>query len=310
VSDKRVTRSRILASDHAPAGLDAALSSRNGKAKIKRSVVEYFGTDDDTPAVELLKAIAPVTQHFREGSHVHVSDVVSKCVRKIALTKKLGMRHATEVIRDGQGITFAIGDSLHDYVKGRYIKGHPDKVWAEWKCGCGQTSEISVFNARKTKVCPICSTAVDKHNEVPFLDDEFDLIGNPDLLLWMAQYGAYYVVEIKSMAGSQFNELSRPVPDHVVQTTFYWYLLKKLGFPVVDKISILYVNKEFSFKFPYKEFMITPDVEGLLAPYLEDLENLRASLAGGPLPPRTMCGATSSPMAKKCAVCATCFQMD
>lgn len=315
---RRTAREGILATDRQPVtGVNSVLRGRTRKAAVEAPParglhsqdIQYFGADDDTPVIELLKAIKPVSQPYRDDGHIHVSDIVNKCVRKLALMDLLKQRHPEEVIRDGQGITFAIGDALHDYVKSRFIAGHPDKVYADWKCTCGAVVERAIYNQRKA-VCEACGTKVHKHSEIPFVDDEFNLGGNPDLLLYLDQYGAYYIIEIKSISAKGYEELVRPMPDHVVQVTFYWYLLKKLGFPVVDRVSILYTNKEFSFKFPYKEYMIKPSIDRTLAPYLEDLTALTAAKEGGPLPMRTMCGSATAPAAKKCPVCVTCFQME
>jgi len=306
MAEKKVSRVRV--SDFKPSGGAAsALSRRTGRGNVApRSVVAYFGEDADTPIIEMLKGIRPESQSFRGGEHVHVSDVISKCIRKIAIMRRMDLRHPQESLMDGHAITFAIGEALHDYVKAKFTKGHPDKVWAEWKCSCGATSHTGTFSSIPTKQCPECCTAVDKHNEVPFVDPEYMLKGNPDLILWMDQYGAYYVIEIKSIAAEPWKELARPLPDHTVQIAFYWNILKKAGYPVVDKVSILYVNKEFSFKFPYKEFMIDPQAVDL-GIYWDDLAALKASGEGGPLPMRVVCATDSAPEAKKCPVCVTCF---
>lgn len=309
MTERRVPRERAVAS--APKGGAAtALSRRTGRgAPQDRLVVPYFGEAGDTPMIEMLKAVRPTSQSFRSGEFVHVSDVISKCVRKIALMRRMNMRHPQESLMDGQAITFAIGDSVHDYVKAKFTKGHPTKVWAEWRCPCGESSHRGTFASRKITDCPKCEMPIDKHNEVPFIDQEYLLKGTPDLLLWMDEYGAFYIIEIKSMAAGMFNELARPLPDHTVQIALYWAILKKLKVPVVDRVSILYVNKEFSFKFPYKEFMLDPQQVDLSV-YWADLEALNASTDGGPLPARVMCGSETAPDAKKCPVCVTCFGCD
>lgn len=309
MAEKRVARTR--APDERPTSRAvSALSRRTGRRPQRTDpVVQYFGEDDDTPVIQLLKGIRPTTQNFRGGEHVHVSDVIGKCIRKIALMRRMKVRHAAETIMDGQGITFAIGEALHDFVKAKFIKGHPDKVWADWKCSCGETTYRGTYAKRSPTVCPKCETAVDRHNEVPFINPDFMLKGNPDLLLWMDEYGAFYIIEIKSMAAKMWTELERPVPDHTVQIALYWTILKRLGIPVVDRVSILYANKEFSFKFPYKEYMIDPQAVDL-SPYIEDLEALKAADDGGPLPARVVCGTESAPEAKKCPVCVTCFGCD
>lgn len=271
------------------------------------TIAAYFGEDEDTPVMQLIKRIPPVTQAHRGGPNVHVSDVISKCLRKVVLMENMKLRHPSEKIMDGQGITFAIGDALHDYVTDRVIKGHPDRVWAEWRCACGESRERSEFSRRQVLTCPSCGTSTDKHNEVAFPDAEWMLTGSPDIILKMDEYGAYYIVEVKSISAAGWKELVRPVPDHVIQVTFYWHLLQRAGWPLVDKVSILYVNKEFSFKLPYKEFMVDPQRPGILDPYLEDLRALRVAREGGDLPSRTFCATMDSPGAKKCPVSVTCF---
>ena len=287
-------------------GVTAALRRRTKMPTAPVAVVEYSGYAEDTPMIELLKGVKPESQTFRSGEHIHVSDVIGKCIRKIALMRQLNLRHPQESIMEGKAITFAIGDALHDYVKGRFAKGHPEKVWADWKCKCGATLHRGTLADRKVKTCDECNTAVDQHNEVPFIDPEFLLKGTPDLLLWMDEYGAYYIIEIKSMAANAWNELAMPLPDHKVQIALYWSIMKKAGLPLVDRVSVLYVNKEYSFKFPYKEYMIDP-LSVDLSPYIEDLEALKAHTEGGALPPRITCGSNTAPEAKKCSVCVTCF---
>lgn len=272
-------------------------------------VAEYFGEDTDTPLIELLKATPYVSQKYRgqTGSNVHVSDVISKCLRKIVLMERMELRHPTEKLVEGQGITFAIGDALHDYLTSRFVSGNPDKVWASWSCACGQTRKKGLYSKVSKFVCEQCDTSLTKHKEVAFPDEELQLTGSPDIILYMDEYGAYYIVELKSMSAAQWKELVRPVPDHVIQISFYWHLLHRAGWPLVNRCSILYANKEFSFKLPYKEFLIDPQVPGRLDPYLEDLQAFRDAREGGDLPTRTFCSSIDSAGAKACPVAVTCF---
>lgn len=318
MTDKKIPRARV--SDFRPVGGAAAalgrrtsrqapeapVAARKASTKPTRVVVPYFGNDDDTPMIQMLKATRPAADNFRTGDNIHVSDVIKRCVRKIALMRRMNMKHPSETIMDGQGITFAIGDAVHDYVKGRFIKGHPGAVYARWSCACGTTTHDGTFSSRPKPECPQCGLAVDKHNEISYIHPEYRLKGTPDLLLWLDQYAAIFVCELKSMAAEMFKELVRPIPDHTVQVALYWHILKHLKIPVVDRVSLVYVNKEYSFKLPYKEFMVDPTKVDL-SPYWEDLEALKEADEGGALPLRTMCGSLSAPEAKKCPVCVTCF---
>lgn len=287
-------------------GASAALGRRLRREAPKRDVVDVDWDAERSPAIELLKAAKPESQSFRSIEKVHVSDLISKCIRKIALMHKLDLRHPQESVMDGQGITFAIGEAVHDYVKNRFIKGHPDKVHARWTCLCGSTEFVGLYNARPKNKCEQCSTQVHKHNEVRYTDEATKLTGAPDLLLWMDDLGAFYIIEIKSISAEAWKELVRAEPNHKVQVSLYWWLLRRAGIPVVNRVSVLYANKEFSFKFPYKEFVLDPQTVDLSA-YTDDLETLAAALRGGDLPPRVMCGTMDAPEAKKCPVRVTCF---
>lgn len=317
MAEKRVRRTRsadrseIIASTgrRGGGGVEATIARRRGETNTKpaKQVIKFIGSGgDDEPFTDMLRAMRPATQRFREGNNIHVSDLISKCIRKIALMNRLGLNHPLEVIQDGRGVTFAIGDAIHDYVKARMRDGHPDKVWAKWACKCGKSHHTGVYQEIKGKLCPGCGGQINNHHEVSLVDTDFNLVGNPDLEFLLPEYDAFLISEIKSMSAEKWKELARPVPDHVVQVTFYWYLKKKLGFRVMDRVSIIYVNKEFSFKSPYKEFCFKPSMD-LLQPYLDDLDLLKAALDGGELPPRVMCRKMDSPDAKQCPVCATCF---
>lgn len=310
MTEKRLARRRAPAIG---SGSASALKRRTGRGPAVSDgpvVAQYFGNDDDTPVIELLKAVRPMAQDFRGGEFIHVSDVISKCVRRIALMRQMGARPPQETIMDGQAITFAIGEALHDFVKAKFIKGHPQKVWADWKCDCGHLVHRGTFSSiPKRTFCPECGGPSHRHHEVPFVYTVYKLKGTPDLLLWLEQYNAFYIIEIKSISADGWKEIVRPLPDHMVQIAFYWRILRDAGINVVNRVSILYVNKEFSFKFPYKEFMIDPSAVDL-TPYIEDLDALKAAEDGGPLPARVLCSSDRAPEAKKCHMCAACFARD
>jgi hypothetical protein len=299
-------------------GLARAMRRRSGTEEAPATdgprIVTLDGdwSGDATPAIDLLKSGTAIERPARSTDHVHVSDSIGKCLRKIALIRRMNVRTPSDRIMDGLGLTFAQGDAIHDYIKRRYIVAHPDKVWANWTCKCKHT-EIGpcVFAKRgRHTTCPKCGTEVDQHNEVPLHDEEHDLVGNPDLVLWLNDLKAFYLVEIKSMAGGQWKELVRVVPDHLIQVSFYWRLFHVNNMPLVDTTSVLYATKEFSFKLPYKEMtQPQPASQERLTPYLEDLKVLKlAKDPKKPLPPRITCGTLDAPEAKKCHVCVACFQ--
>jgi hypothetical protein len=302
--DKRVTRR--LRIGQPVGGLSGALSRRRGLPDTAPAAVEE---EDDTPVLSLLKKVPRVSQSFRNSDNVHVSDLISKCIRKIAIMRRMGMAHPQESLGEGQGVTYAIGDALHSYVVGRMTKGHPEMVYAKWSCACGISSCISTFARRSPKTCPTCATGVVHHSEAPFCDKEKKLIGRPDLLLYESRFAAFRIVEIKSMAAEQWKELVRPLPDHKIQVALYWRLMQACNMPVTSGTSILYVNKEMSFKLPYKEFYV-PAGDVKLDGYYAELDELNAASDGGPLPRRVCCVSVDSSTAKDCPVRVLCFGSD
>lgn len=318
-------RARIARSRVAPPQAIAAPAihrTRPVRPAAQRLVSRRRGGDDeqihsieaaDQFVIDLLKAGKPPYDSFREGTHVHVSDIISKCARKIALIRRLGLRHQPRQLLDGHAITFAQGHAIHDFIKKRFVDGHPDKVWAKWECPCGATMTEPMVYAELSRehACPTCKKIPRKYHEVGLADDDLEVVGSPDLILYLKDYPLYYPIEIKSMTAKQWEELERPVPDHVIQALFYWKLMRERNFPLPDQLSILYVKKEYTFKLPYKEFIIHPQQQTKrLDSFVEDLEVIAAARnPKNPLPPRVTCGTMESPEAKQCSVCVTCFQL-
>ena len=292
-------------------GIDNALDTRN-KKEITIPIRE-IKQDRDTVVLDMLQKVPLTVNSFRNDGYVHVSDAINKCLRKFAILQKLEINHPDEKLFDGQAITYAIGISLHDYVRQKFVDTYPNKVYAQWVCTCGaiKTEPMLKSQAARSSQCNICGTRPHRHKEVNFVSKELNVSGSPDLILYLNDLGVYYPIEIKSMAAKSFNELVRPLPDHIVQISFYWYLMQLNKMPLANSASILYVNKEYSFKSVYKEFIVnTPSEESLLSSYIEDLVALENFKKNGKLPLRTFCSSINSPDARKCPVCNYCFDAE
>lgn len=141
------------------------------------------------------------------------------------------------------------------------------------------------------------------------LDHEYDIVGHPDLILYLAALSTFYVTELKSIAHDRFTTLARPDPDHVLQVVFYWWLMHRLGYPLADHVTILYVTKGYTFRdSPFKEFVVrVADVLPRLNSYIEEARSIKVARETGVLPPRTKCQARTSTDARKCEVVESCF---
>lgn len=257
-----------------------------------------------------LRSSPSVYNHQRGGDHLHVSDLLGKCVRKLALARRFGTSLPPERINDGLGLTFAQGDAIHDFVKNRVAAGHPDKMYGTWGCTCGasRTDTMRTLAGAAGMSCGKCGSALTQYHEARIVDEEYGIVGSPDFLLYLERLRAYHITEVKSISGTLFKELVRPQPNHVLQVTFYWHLMNRAGFSLTDRASILYSNKEFSFKSPYREFSVdAPDQAKRLEPYIEDAKAYKASLGGGPLPLRSVCATPDTTEAKSCPLRDMCF---
>jgi hypothetical protein len=308
-------RGRILSRRGAATAVTSVVSRTRGESPIAvaRTGELHSLADADQFVIDLLKVARPPMNHFREGKYTHVSDIISKCARKIALVRRLGVRHAPTKLLDGHAITFAQGDAIHHFIKKRFTQGHPDKVWARWGCACGATLTLPMLLSQvgPRDTCKVCGKVPDRYVELALEDDDHEVVGSPDLILYLNDLPAFYPVEVKSMAKDPWEALERPVPDHVIQALFYWNLMHRRGYSMVDQTSVLYVKKEYTWKLPYKEFIIRPSEQlHRLESFVEELEAIKnARDPKAPLPPRVVCGTRDAPEAKQCPVCVSCFQL-
>lgn len=290
-----------------------ALARRRGVAPAQviatDGVVAYRGSE--YPLSDIVDIAGYKMQDTRPGKYLHVSDLLSKCIRKRAIHQKYGTKPKSRRLTVSDRLTFAQGDAIHDLLKSIARDGDPDEVWGKWSCKCGELHHdepCTYSSINRTETCEYCHTLVDVYHEVSMVDEELWIVGNPDLILYKARYDAYLISELKSIAPDQFKTLARPKPEHVLQVVFYWYLMRKLGYRVLDRVSIFYASKGWSFTKPFLEFVIDPQHElHRLEPMIEDAIAHRASVEGAELPGRTFCSSASAKDAKSCEVCQICF---
>jgi hypothetical protein len=247
----------------------------------------------------------------RNSGLLHISSLLTGCVRRIALAERFKVAPQPTMVQPSLGLVFAQGNAIHDYIKKQFCIGYKDNMYGEWACLCGKLRTAPmVLRDIPQKKCSHCNTVPSEYAELKLEDEDHGVVGSPDIILYHRGKGFLYPVEVKSIESEAFKALVRPKPDHILQLTFYWYLLRRRGHKVANKSSILYVTKGFNYKQPYKEFMISPvdEVERLL-PYLEESASLVAARAGGDIPPRKQCSSIDCTTAKSCPVATICFSL-
>jgi hypothetical protein len=264
------------------------------------------------PLSDILMRSRSVPRRGRADLYVHVSDLLYKCQRKVAITDRHSMPVMGGNLSLSEELTFAQGNAIHDVLKRRTILGAPDKVWGKWRCSCKslRIERPCLYTDIPESSCDNCGERPSIYEEVPMLSEELYLVGTPDLLLWLAAVQAYFVTELKSIAHDHWKDMVRPDPDHVLQVVFYWYLMRALGYSLIDTVSIVYATKSMVFRGPpQKEFVFRPEDEiHRLEPYIAEARALKAARDGGALPIRT-CANKDCTMAKACEVSTICFAM-
>lgn len=298
----------------APAPAARAPSLRVRRTPVAAAIrqVEDF-PEDAAPLSDLLKSAQYTSRPARGTEYLHVSDLINRCIRRIAIIEQHNITPPAQRLSLTDILTFGQGDAIHDIVKERASVGGPMTVWGNWSCRCGKlkTESPCVAADLPRDTCDSCDESMTKYHEVPMRNEAYKIVGNPDLILRLPDYEAFYITELKSIAHDQWKELVRAKPDHVIQILFYYWLMKELGYKLIPKVSVLYVTKGWIFSgAPYKEFVIDAEEElerGRLDPYLELADALAVYRKTGKLPARTQCVSDQAPDAKKCDVCSLCF---
>ena len=235
-------RRRAVATPAGPrgrTGSDNAVSRRRGRDTGAPDIISGNGRD----VLMRLLPTRPEYSKFRRKAgetYIHVSDLIYKCPRKVILAHLHKIALVEDPIFASLGLTFGIGEAIHDYVRDIVAKHHPEQIYARWKCKCEATEFIGLLSrALKKPPCEKCGTKLDNHNELAVTNDGINVVGSPDLLLY--KQSAFYVNEIKSIAASYWDELERPQPNHIIQVLFYWWLLREQGKKLHSHVSILYV---------------------------------------------------------------------
>lgn len=269
--------------------------------------------DDSQPVTHVLRKSRIQSRPARIGEYLHVSDLIGKCIRRKAIIAAENRPSVPQAISVTDTITFAQGDAIHEAVRSRTIFGGGEYVWGNWSCKCGTTKTTEPCTHEElgdANVCKACGGGLDVYVEVPMRNEEHKIVGNPDLVFYLPDVQAFYVNELKSISHAEWEKLARPLPDHVIQVVFYWYLMRALGYRMANRVSVVYISKGWKFGGDiWKEFSIDATKEvSRLAPYLAAAKAYAAARKGGDLPKRE-CITETDTKARACDTCRSCFSV-
>lgn len=308
VISRRLYATQPIPVKPAPVARTSALENARQKAVV-------ITPDDYDPLLEVFTKGRSVFREARKGTHLHVSDLIHKCMRARALQAKFNMEPPPQQLTISDQFTFAQGDAIHDTAKEITARNAPTKAWGKWRCHCKylRHDKPATLSEIQEETCPYCGTKVDIYEEVSIFNDKYDVVGNPDLIMFEPEFQAFHINEFKSMSAAMFKELVRPQPLHVLQVTAYWQLMKWAGYPLTDKVSIGYISKGWAFGSTLQglvrtfTFKVAPELPRL-RPLWEAAETYKAIRTdpSAPMPIR-MCKTRDDTPAKTCNVCQICF---
>lgn len=279
---------------------------------------------NDSFLLEAVGSMDRKAEEIRTGSEfIHVSALIDYCARREALafaSRDAGMQVKTKPVYSGDRLIWAIGRAVEKHIREQFIaSGSGGGVYGSWTCPCGSTTSTG-FKPREFSVCASCGKEADAYGEYTLADFSRKIVGNPDLLYLRPDTGLFRVVEIKSINGPDFKNLTSPMLQHVLQAMSYQRLLsdigrQSIGYGADDAVTIFYASKDYNVR-PYKSFTVPVTDQWRLR--IEDLwesaearydwiRGRRSGIAQG-FPPRIQrCPAITSTMAKSCPECVGCF---
>ena len=260
------------------------------------------------PVGRFIKQV-PVTRDYREGEYTHVSDLLYKCMRLVAISGQMGVLPPEEPIWPAMSLVHEMGEAGHDWVKGRIMQ-ETGNVFGNWACICGHTTvERALLKQAETNICEKCGYPADVYKELTLRDEEYKLVGNCDLAV---EYANQYVLsELKTISRAQFDTLTDAKPDHKMQLHFYSWMAQREGLSVYKRMSVFYICREWVFGSPFKEFIMdASESEEAIQPYLAEAAAIRDwKHRNGQLPQRTLCATKDDKRAVKCPMVSRCFSL-
>lgn len=281
-------------------------------AMINRDIINEPVPDDEVPPSVMdfvVEADATSDNSSPLASrNLRVSSLVGMCARQAILMHRMTDRPQRRV-SSATRVAYAVGHGIHRHVAEQVIAARGGRgVWGNWRCRCGYAGRLG-FKPVNLLPCTRCNGGIVHYNEAHLVDRDRRIEGHPDLILGANE--KLYLVEVKSMAEAQFDRLTGPVHEHLVQALMYRELMISNGYGMADEVILFYVRKQWHYRdLPYKEFVVdaTTGLHRLAVVNCFDVaRQVWEALDSNATPPRTLCVSTSSPTARECPVAVRCF---
>ncbi|MCF1458971.1 MAG: hypothetical protein LPH21_15905, partial [Shewanella sp.] len=250
---------------------------------------------------------------FRKSGYNHLSDLMTKCHRMLALINRFDLYPAPKRLFDQNVVVFAQGNMLHDEVRRRFANNVPQQFYGFWRCQCKQTCVEGTRSLTMDTQCESCGTNLDEYVELRIIIDDVR-VGHSIDSLFLLNSGQLVVGEIKSCTKEKFlniKDTGRAESDHIAQGSAYWRAMRSAGYDVAPYIEVIYACKEWvtpSQMHTVRVPMNDTQSESFVRPYYANIDLINETNFNAPLPPRqgncTKCGMGG---AKYCPAAALCF---
>jgi len=285
-------------------GRRTAVENRVSRRRRRREGQPELPEEITLPLSRYVRNI-PVADPFRYDEYTHVSDLVHKCMRMVALAGDLHMPVPVEPNWQSMKLIHAMGQAAHDYIKGTVI-GQEANVFGHWKCLCGNRIGPMTRSEAFELECEDCGNSFVEYDEFTIHNEEYKIVGNCDLAI---KSGDFLILsELKSISKKQFDDLRMPKPDHVLQAYLYVWMAEQAGYRVHPTGSIFYACREWMIGNPYREFDIdTSSAERRCTPLLDEAMAIKNWKDDGVVPERVHCNRPEDSRARQCGMCVACF---
>lgn len=215
----------------------------------------------------------------RFDDYIAVVDLISRCSRQIFFSKERSIP-ISNIIWPRDKIVFSAGKSIEKEVVGLVSYMSPERIYGDWICVCGQLkySDKTLVEVWGEEQCVSCGSKADQYKGLTVFNEEYKIVGAVDLVLRLGTQ--LYITEIKTRSSKRFKELQDGEDRHnVLQGMLYWDLVRRAGYPVIDKFSMLYINRDYSYyESPFQEVVHTVSEEEILTSigvYYQDALNIK-----------------------------------
>lgn len=256
----------------------------------------------------------------REDFRIHVSSLIKVekpwafCPREQTINYFESRERQPRGLTPGFKLLFKMGHAIHALICESFRDSrYGDAMWGRWTCRCGRLDfqgQRPDFRSR----CRICRQPADQYHEYHLEVLKYRLVAHPDMLLKWGK--RYYLYEFKTIDRKDvdFATLTAPLGDHVLQASFYFWVMKWLGFDVSPMIRYVYVDRSTTKLFTmggsnpvYKEFTVKTSPSERIKPFVGKAQQVMTAIETRVLPPK-ICDSINCTRAKNCSVAISCFE--